>query len=295
MTVPASIRTAVEDHLTEVEGRNTRVVSATAVGGGCISPGTHIVTDAGHHHFVKWADGGSAPPDFFAEEARSLRTLAAASAIRVPAVLTNGPDWLLMEWLEPGRPRAATWETLGRELGHLHTNTADQFGWPADNYIGSLPQANPRSDDWPSFWMTRLDRQWELAARHGFFDASARLAFDALSANADSLLRTGNHDGPSLLHGDLWSGNVHVMADGTAALIDPSSSYGHREVDLAMARLFGGFDTAFFDAYDEVRPIEPGFDETRCPLYQLYYVLVHVNLFGASYVAHATSILRRFG
>lgn len=294
MTVPPGIASSVERALTRLTGQRTRIEKAHAVRGGCISPSARIETDAGDRHFLKWSD----PPissSFFAEEARSLRALAETDAVRVPAVLESDPSWLLLEWLEPGSAGPSTWETLGRNLAVLHGNGAESFGWPADNWIGSLPQGNASADDWPGFWMERrIVPQWDAARRRGFFDASDQRAIEAMRNRAGDLFEAGDRDGPSLLHGDLWGGNVHVMADGTAALIDPSTWYGHREVDLAMARLFGGFDAAFFDAYDEARPLEPGFAGTRCEAYQMYYLLVHVNLFGAGYVDGVKRILQRF-
>jgi fructosamine-3-kinase len=173
---------------------------------------------------------------------------------------------------------------------------ADAFGWAADNFIGSLPQANSACVRWPQFWAEqRLFPQWERARRSGHFDAADGRAFRRLLARLDDLLAPGDADGPSLLHGDLWGGNVHVISGGEAALIDPSTYHGHREVDLAMAELFGGFGASFLPAYREAWPLAPGYDEARRALYQLYYVLVHVNLFGAGYVAGTRRVLRMFG
>jgi fructosamine-3-kinase len=234
---------------------------------------------------VKFARPGEVPVDFFAEEARSLAAIASAATVRVPRVIAVGEQWLLLEWLEPGRASRAMWRTLGAAIAALHDCKADAFGWPADNYIGSLPQHNRTHERWPDFWREeRLLPQWRRARKAGYFDAGADRVFDHLLARLDDLLAAGDTDGPSLLHGDLWNGNVHAMANGEAAVIDPSSAYGHREVDLAMAELFGGFDRAFFAAYEEVRPLLPGYAESRRRIYQIYYLLVHVNLFGAGYV-----------
>jgi len=294
--LPPAARTGIEVVLSEQAGEPIRITSTVPVGGGCISPGARISTDAGRPWFVKWSAAGTAPR-FFAEEARSLRMLAAAGAVRVPAVVAHDTDWLLLEWLEPGRAAARAWEELGHGLARLHGGAAFEpgFGWPADNYIGTLPQTNRWSDDWPAFWLEcRLGPQWERARRNGLFESPDQRSFDALAARRDTLLEAGNRDGPSLLHGDLWGGNVHFVEDGTAALIDPSSSFGHREVDLAMAHLFGGFDRTFFAAYREAWPLEADFEATRRPLYQLYYVLVHVNLFGSSYIGQARRLLHGF-
>lgn len=292
--VPEPIRSAVESSLSSRTGREVRVESARRVGGGCISPGARVDTKAGPV-FVKWADPGDAPRGFFAEEARSLRALASAAAVRVPRVLDSAADWLLLEWLEPGAARAETWAVLGHGLAALHRTRSDAFGWPADNYIGSLAQANGRAPDWASFWRDRrIGPQWEEARGRGFFGPSDERAFNGLGSALDDLLAAGGVDGASLLHGDLWGGNVHTIVTGEAALIDPSSYFGHREVDLAMARLFGGFESTFFDAYEEAWPLEAGARE-RQAIYQLYYLLVHVNLFGAGYVDRCRSVLRPFG
>jgi len=292
--LPASVRAEVGRALETSEG-DADIVAVSAIGGGCISPAARIRTAAGRLAFIKWSGPGTSLPGFFHEEARSLEALEASGQVRVPAVLGFAEDWLLLEWLSAGPPVANTWSELGRALARLHRFTDTAFGWPTDNYIGSLPQTNTRSSDWPTFWLERrIVPQWEQARRQGYFGRDDERRLEAIRARADSLLVAGNADGPSLLHGDFWGGNVHILEDGTAALIDPSSSFGHREVDLAMARLFGGFGADFFNAYREAWPLQPDAD-TRTPLYQLYYVLVHVNLFGAGYVAQTRSILGRYG
>lgn len=296
--MPAPVRAAVELAIAGLPGRDaagTKIRTVSRVGGGCISPGARVETGGGSAYFVKWAAPGEAPPRFFEEEARSLRALAQVGRVRVPAVISAGSDWLLLEWLEPGPAADGAWAELGQGLAGMHRAGADAFGWPADNWIGSLPQSNVAADGWPGFWRDRrIGPQWERARSGGFFDASDQRAMDALALRLDDLLEAGERDGPSLLHGDLWSGNVHMLGGGGAALIDPSSYHGHREVDLAMARLFGGFGRDFFEAYEDAWPLEPGFAAIRCGIYQLYYLLVHVNLFGAGYVGRCRSVLGRF-
>ena len=290
MTLPPDVRAGVEQALAQRTGRDVRVSGVRAVGGGCISPAARVETDAGDLLFLKWGSGSGTPAGLFEAEARALAALAAARAVRVPEVVaTAGPDagapWLLLEWLEPGAPDARTWPELGRALAALHRVRAERYGWPEDNFIGSLPQANGWAASWAAFWRERrLLPQLERAVRAGHFDARARRRFDALLGRLDALLAEAEADGASLLHGDLWSGNVHVLAGGEAALIDPSAYHGHREVDLAMSELFGGFGTGFHEAYREAWPLAPGYAEVRRPIYQLYYLLVHVNLFGAAYV-----------
>jgi protein-ribulosamine 3-kinase len=235
----------------------------------------------------------AAPPDASADllesEAESLRRLAAADAVRIPAVLAEGSGWLALEWLAPGRPTPGSWRALGRGLARLHRTQGPGFGWDQDNFIGSLPQQNGEAACWPDFWarhrlLPQLQRATPLLNRRALAD------FEVLLRRLPELLQAGAEDGASLLHGDLWSGNVLMTATGPA-LVDPSSYYGHREVDLAMAELFGGFPAAFHEAYAAEWPLMPG-ALARRPVYQLYYLLVHVNLFGGRYVAGTEAALQ---
>ncbi len=283
---------ALEHALGEHGGGPARVVRSYPVGGGCISPAARIELDDGTRVFLKWSVAGDASPGF-ESEAVSLAALHEARALRVPVVRAIDPAWLALEWLEPGAPRAGTWEALGHGLARLHTTKGDAFGWPEDNRIGSLPQRNRRHAHWADFWREeRLLPQWEQAVSAGRFTRADERGFAGVCDGLADLLAAGDADGPSLLHGDLWSGNVHVMHDGEPALIDPASYHGHREVDLAMAALFGGFGEGFFDAYNETWPLQDGNEPARRSAYQLYYLLVHVNLFGPGYVAGVRSALR---
>ena len=283
-TLPPAVLAEVRAHLARAGGDDPEIRSARPVGGGCISPCARIEV-GGQAYFLKWGSAAT-PPDFFLEEARSLAALEASGAIRVPAVRGAAGGWLLLEWLEPGTPAGDAWAGLGRSLATLHRPTDEPFGWPASNYIGTLPQSNEQCERWGAFWRERrLAPQLERAYASGFFAGPERRRFERLLVRLDALLAEGDADGASLLHGDLWSGNIHFTTGGMAALIDPSSYHGHREVDLAMAELFGGFETPFFAAYAEAFPLQPGYFELRRPIYQLYYQLVHVNLFGRGYVA----------
>jgi protein-ribulosamine 3-kinase len=264
------------------------VAAATRVGGGCISPAWRVRLLDGRELFVKAAPA-DASADLLESEAGSLRRLAAAGAIRIPAVLAEGRGWLALEWLAPGRPTQASWRELGRGLARLHRTQGPGFGWDRDNFIGSLPQRNGEAASWAEFWARyRLRPQLQRAGSR--LSSRAMADFEMLLRKLPELLQAGAEDGPSLLHGDLWSGNVLMTASGPA-LVDPSSYYGHREVDLAMAELFGGFPAAFHEAYAAEWPLLPG-ASVRRPVYQLYYLLVHVNLFGGSYVAGTEAALQ---
>jgi fructosamine-3-kinase len=299
VSIPAPVRAGVEGAVADRTGGANPIVRSSAVGGGCVSPTARVETAGGDVFFLKWGAPGL-PDDMLQAEAAGLRTLAAAGEVRVPGVVAAGgagaTAWLLLEWLEPGRPDAGSWGALGRDLAALHRHRADRFGGEADNYIGPLPQANAPLESWPQFWRERrLAPQLGPALRSGLLDGGDRRRFDALFLRLEELLAPGAEDGPSLLHGDLWNGNVHVMSGGVPALVDPSVYHGHREVDLAMGDLFGGFGTGFRQAYEEDWPLAPGYEPTRRAIYQLYYLLVHVNLFGAGYVAGTRRALEAAG
>ena len=255
-----------------------------AVAGGCISNASRVKMRVRGTYFLKWGDN----PGMFEAEARALDVIRDTQTVRVPAVFVLS-NWLLMEWIEPGPMTAAAWEKLGGELAEMHRHRAAQFGWQAPNYIGSLPQSNAWSDDWPEFW-----RGQRIIPQIGALGSAHRLRVENLLLHTSEELAAGNHEGASLLHGDLWGGNVHGAAHGDPAVIDPSSYYGHREVDLAMAALFGGFDSRFFDAYTASWPLEPGYERRRL-FYQLYYMLVHVNLFGGAYLSGTMSLVGKLG
>lgn len=307
MNIPADVKADVERALGERMGRSVRIARATRVGGGCVSPVARVELDDGGTFFLKWGaveTTQDAPPGMLAAEADALRALGSANAVRVPEVLgvrdpaepDDGPFWLLMEWLEPGGPRRGTWRRLGEGLAALHRTGADAFGWANDNFIGPLPQANGPSGDWPGFWAERrLEPQLRRAVDDDVLEQGDVDRFDRLFGRLDELLAAAAEDGPSLVHGDLWNGNVHVMRDGTAALVDPSAYHGHREVDLAMSELFGGFGREFYDAYHDAWAVLPEYPEHRRGVYQLYYLLVHVNLFGGGYVASTRSTLDALG
>jgi fructosamine-3-kinase len=260
-----------------------RVSSAARVGGGSINDAYEVSMSDGRRMFVK--THANPPSGMFGAEARGLRWLAEAEAIRVPKSLAFSnarPAFLVLELLESAGRCSGFDEELGRGLAELHRFGAPGFGLDHDNFIGDLPQSNAAADDWPAFyWASRLQPQLRMAADRGLIDRSTRSRFDALSrVMAD---RVGPAEPPSRLHGDLWGGNLHVDEAGRPCLIDPAVYGGHREIDLAMMRLFGGFGARVFAAYQESWPLAPG-AERRVPLYQLYPLLVHVNLFGGSYV-----------
>lgn len=235
-----------------------------------------------------------APKHFFAAEARGLQELRTARALRVPEVFAVDAEGILLEWLEPaaGAEREQGAE-LGRGLAHLHRMTRDRYGFEENNFIGMLPQNNPWQPSWIDFYReARLLPQMELAAQKGRFGSNRRRLADRLLDRLPEWIDEAEVE-PSLLHGDLWGGNWLATRHGPA-LIDPAVCYGDREMDLAMSRLFGGFPPEFYRAYNEEFPVRPGHQD-REALYQLYYLLVHLNLFGESYGPAVDRILRRYG
>lgn len=281
----------------EVEARFGPFEAVARVGGGCIHPAVRIEMATGTR-FLKY--GLHPDPGFFAAEAEGLRQLAGATRqIRVPEVegysdADNGrpAGWIMMEWLEAGAPGEDFDERLARGLSELHERVAAGWGWERPGYIGSLPQANEGMASWPEFWRSRrLVPQLSLARDRGRLPGR-QAERDRLLADIPDLLEAGEVDGPSLLHGDLWSGNILATQEGNPAIVDPAVYRGHREVDLAMAELFGGPGSRFFHEYEAHRPLQPGYREWRRGIYQLYYLLVHVNLFGDGYIAPTAATLR---
>ena len=297
--IPDSVRSGVRDALRAAGSADGGIAEARPVGGGCINPSARVQTTDGRSFFLKW---NRDHPALFAPEARGLEALARAARgtpLRVPEVVGSGagdggtPGWLLLEYVPEGSPSARWGEELGRGLAALHRDRGHAFGWSADNFIGSLPQSNRRRPSWADFWIEeRLQPQLERARRAGH-DPGGAEAWKELFRRMPRLVGPADDDGPSLLHGDLWSGNVYPGPDGEPVLVDPAVYRGHREVDLAMTELFGGFPGGFAEAYDEAWPLADGYRSVRRHLYQLYPLLVHVNLFGGGYVGRTRSALER--
>jgi fructosamine-3-kinase len=241
--------------------------------------------------FVK--TGPSSSLAMFEAEAEGLRELAAARAIRVPAVvdcgIENGAAFIAIEHLSFERATPVIEESFGAQLANLHRQTQSRHGWHRDNTIGPTPQHNPWTEDWVDFFREhRLRFQLDLAARNGYRGELQSLG-DSLVRRLPELFEE-YEPVPSLCHGDLWSGNWGV-AGGVPVIFDPAVYYGDRESDIAMTMLFGGFGRAFYRAYEESWPMAKG-HERRLKLYQLYHVLNHLNLFGSGYQGQAMKLLR---
>lgn len=266
MPIPASLRAEL------------RIQSAAGVTGGCIHD-CYRVSIAGATRFLK--TNSAEYEDAFAAEADGLAALR-ARGVRAPEPHSHGVAaghaYLVLEYLDLTGRR--DFSTLGRRLAAAHRKAGPRFGWHRDNYIGATPQGNGWCDEWRDFWVERrIKPQIELALRNGF----------RIEPPEVSLLK--NHaPTPSLLHGDLWSGNAGFTAEGPV-VFDPAVYYGDREADLAMTELFGGFPREFYEAYNAEFPLLPGY-EKRKQMYNLYHLLNHLNLFGARYLGQVKSTLQ---
>jgi len=294
-----TLRRAIERTSFEATGRTIRIAGTTPVGGGCIHDARLLLLEGGGRLFAK--HNASAPPDLFEREAEGLAALAAAGAIRVPrdpvAGRVGATSFLVMEAVPTGPPKAGFFEDFGHRFARLHRgsirDTPEPFGFPHDNYIGATPQPNGWMADWVEFFRERrLGFQLGLARRHGRSDAELDRLGDRLLDRLDQWIDVPEEPA-CLLHGDLWSGNYLSDDAGEPVLVDPAAYYGHREADLALPELFGGFDRAFYDAYEAEWPLPPGSPERR-EIYKLYHLLNHLNLFGRGYRGQCAAILRRF-
>jgi protein-ribulosamine 3-kinase len=272
--VPLSIQFELKSFL------QTELISFSFTGGGCINHGGRLSTKAGDF-FLKWNDA-SPFPGMFEAEANGLHLLKETDVIDVPEVLSHGKveefQFLVLEFVESKSKLESYWEILGEQMASLHGITNETFGLDHDNFIGSLPQMNSPKADWIDFFMERrLEPQLKLAINDGKISNTIAKQFDTLY---DKLPALFPREKPALLHGDLWSGNLITNDDGKPCLVDPAVYFGNREIELAFTELFDGFSNRFYEAYNANFKLEHDY-KARKALYQLYPLLVHVNLFDA--------------
>lgn len=284
---------SIDETIISLFGPSVTILDRRRVSGGDINRAYRLGLSNGETVFLECNRPGLR--DMFMAEARGLEALRSTMTIGVPQPLAVGADadeaFLIMEYLEPGKRRSDYWETFGRELAGLHRAACDpRFGFPIDNYIGSTPQHNAPMGNWAAFFRERrLLPQMKLA--WGMLDEAARRNLTRITERLDALLP--ELEFPSLIHGDLWSGNAVCGPDGKAWIIDPAVYVGHFEAELAMTELFGGFPERFYRAYSEVNPIGRGYTERR-DLYNLYHLLNHLNLFGLSYLGEIKTVAKRY-
>ncbi len=233
--------------------------------------------------------------DMFQSEKDGLEALGRSNIVKTPEVYFCEPwqeaAFLIMEFIPSGRSKDSSMAVLGRQLAQLHAQECSSFGWNRNNFIGSLAQLNNRSDSWADFYMSeRLQPQLEIAFNQGLLSRKDIPSTEKMLTVIEDLCGEVR---PSLLHGDLWGGNYLISQDGVPYLIDPAVYEGHGEVDIAMSKLFGGFGSHFYSAYEEIIPFSD-YTYDRIKIYQLYYLLVHLNLFGVSYYSSVKAILKSY-
>lgn len=269
------------------------VIGVSPVSGGCIHNAQKVITSKGNY-FVKV--NRASDLNMFETEYSGLELLARAGEINVPEPISSGvidgQAYLLLNFINSASRKRSFWHDFGAAMASLHKNHQnDQYGLSYSNYIGRLDQFNEFSDDWISFFIgQRLEVQFRLAFDNGYIDRPYLEKCKRFYQKLPDLLPV---DPPSLLHGDLWSGNYMTGEEGQPVIIDPAVYYGHREIELSFTKMFGGFDRQFYRSYIEAYPLESGF-ENRVDIYNIYPHLVHVNLFGPSYLGGVTPVIGRY-
>jgi len=290
--LPDSLRAAIRQSVLSAT-KDFDLTDVVAAGSGCINSAYRLTDRQGRQLFLKLNRASLA--DMFAAESEGLAELRRPKAIRVPLPVCTGlfgdHAWLVTEHVRFDSPGSGSEARLGEELALLHRFTADRFGWHRDNTIGSTPQPNMLAADWISFWRgQRLGFQLKLAADNGL-GCKLQTLGERLMADLH-LFFSAYQPLPSLLHGDLWGGNVAYDEDGAPVIFDPAVYYGDRETDIAMTGLFGGFGHEFYAAYNSTWPLDDGFT-VRKNLYNLYHIINHANLFGGGYARQAEGMMER--
>ncbi len=275
-------------------GKEVHIYSYQSISGGCINNGTKVTSSEGVY-FLKWNE--KKIENLFSIEAKGLKFLSESnpSLLSIPSVIgygeVRGVAYLVLEFIESNLISVNFWEDLGKGLAILHQHTSDTFGLSYNNYIGSLVQKNDWHSNWIDFFIeNRLEVQLGLAIYQKHISISFAKKFKYLYSQLPGILA---EEPPSLLHGDLWNGNMMSDKNGKPCLIDPAIYYGNREIEIAFTHLFGGFDKRFYNSYQDTFPLSTGFIE-RADIYNLYPLLVHVNLFGESYLSGIERVIRKY-
>ena len=269
------------------------VLSHSAIGGGDISRAYKLTTKS--DIFFCKVQAKPVAFNMFQAELKGLEAIRNTGAILAPRAY-HCEKWLegavlIIEYVDPKRPTDNDMAKFGHQLAEMHQHSSEFFGWDTDNYIGSLPQQNLKDQNWVLFYIEqRLSPQFEMARTHGLLSEGEIPSVEKMKKVLGEILSDIK---PSLLHGDLWGGNYLIAENGSPYLIDPAVYYGHAEVDIAMSKLFGGFSNGFYNAYEEVLPSD-SWSADRIKIYQLYYLLVHLNLFGYSYYASVNSLIKQY-
>ena len=293
MEVSKKFTAYLEQQLNAATGKQIRLKHVSAVSGGSINAAFCLHTDDGDYMMKR--NNKSAYPNMFANEAEGLTAIKNTETIAVPQIilLDNFEDdsFLVLEWIESSRPTPEASKLLGKQLAVMHRDTADQFGFDTDNYMGSIPQSNRKHDTWSDFFINeRLQPMVKIACDKNLLNKSDAQNFDKLYTKLSGLF---DEEPPALIHGDLWSGNYLISNRNKPYLIDPAVSYGHREFDIAMTTLFGGIAPDFYKAYQEGFSLAQGWQH-RVDLWNLYPLLLHLNLFGTGYLSRVKNSLSMY-
>jgi fructosamine-3-kinase len=280
------------EHLEQETGQPLQAARISNIGGGDINSAYQLQAN-GRNWFIKVNQAHLL--DMFVAEACGLQALTDSHTLRIPNIITYGSlqnhAYLVLEYIELSPLRGSSLSRFGEQLAHLHEPAQAFFGWTRDNTIGSTPQSNRQHADWISFWQQeRLAKQLRLATADGYHGSLQTQGEKLLTSLAGFF--TNYQPYPSLLHGDLWSGNAAVDPLGNPVIFDPACYFGDRETDIAMTELFGGFGAEFYTAYHATLPLDSGY-KTRKTLYNLYHILNHVHLFGSGYLRQATSMIEQ--
>lgn len=289
MSLPKKLQEYLEDNF------KSKIIRLVPVGGGSISHSSVFLLESGEKYFLKW--NTDAPTGFFSAEIRGLKELRKTNVIKIPEVIDCGEGnsgvspFIVLEVLTPGNKSTQSEKELGNKLAELHRVTSEYFGFEDDNFIGSLVQKNDNSSNWGEFFFNnRILPQVELGQASGWFGYPFQQALEKSAEKIISILNECE-EAPTLLHGDLWNGNV-FWSDQGPALIDPAIYYGNREADIAMTEMFGGFSSAFYNSYNEAFPL-PAEYQTRKKILNLYHQMTHSNLFGGHYVQEVFNCLSK--
>lgn len=271
---------------------NEKVTSNSFVGGGSIADSQKIRTSSGKEYFVK--SYSQSKSNILKNEVNGLIEIQKSKSIKTPQIIYYDDNILILEFIKSGRKNKNFSQLFGIQLTEMHRLKSDKFGFYENNYIGSNHQINlPLYSNWTDFyWENRLLYQFKLAEKHGYVNSDFRKLFNQFESVYRNIIE-GTEEEPSLIHGDLWGGNYLVDEFGNPVLIDPAVYYGHREAELGMTILFGGFDSDFYSAYNEAYPLFDGWKE-RLDIYKLYHVMNHLNLFGSGYLNQTLSIIKSY-
>lgn len=283
----------LEDDFKENGLGRLQILDTYSVSGGSINDCFQV--NSTHGNFFLKVNSAITYPGMFEAEFKGLELLRTLTALSIPKPLFFGEvckdAYLVMEFMETGTRNTDFWPNFGRSLAQLHRNTQESYGLDHNNYIGSITQSNSPHSSWADFFIQeRLEFQLKRARDRNKIGSDILIRMERLFHRLDELFP---EEPPSLVHGDMWNGNFFVGADGKTCIFDPAVYFGHREMDIGMSKLFGGFDLEFYQAYNNEWPLDDDW-ESRIDIANLYPLLVHVNLFGGGYLSQVRSILKKF-